>query len=69
MPLARGDALYCIPPDFCIGTLMGKESELGAEPGWTVEEFLDWLTLHPDAVTREGMTRERVLEICLKDNS
>lgn len=63
---SAGDALYSIPPDFCIDTLMGKVSELGAEPGWTVEEFLDWLTLHPDAVTREGMTRERVLEICLK---
>ncbi len=63
---SAGDALYSIPPDFCIDTLMGKASELGAEPGWTVEEFLDWLTLHPDAVTQEGMTRERVLEICLK---
>ncbi len=62
---ARGDALYCIPPDFCIGTLMGKESELGAEPGWTVEEFLDWLARHPDAVTQEGLTKEKVLDFCL----
>lgn len=62
---ARGDALYSIPPDFYICTLMGKESELGAEPGWTVEEFLDWLSQHPDAVTQEGMSRENVLDFCL----
>lgn len=62
---SRGDAIYSIPPAFGIDTLMGKESELGAEPGWTVEEFLDWLTQHPDAVTKEGMTRENVLDFCL----
>lgn len=62
---ARGDALYSLPSTFCIDVLMGKESELGAEPGWTVEEFLDWLKDHPDAVTKEGMTKENVLDFCL----
>lgn len=62
---ARGDALYSLPASFCIDVLMGKESELGAEPGWTVGEFLDWLQEHPDAVTREGMTKENVLDFCL----
>lgn len=62
---ARGDALYSIPPVFGISTLMGKESELGAEPGWTVEEFLDWLSQHPDAVTQEGMSKENILDFCL----
>lgn len=63
---SRGDALYSIPPSFGIDTLIGKESELGAEPGWTVTEFLEWLSRHPDAVTKEGMTRENVLEFCLR---
>ncbi len=63
---SRGDALYSIPPSFGIDTLIGKESELGAEPGWTVKEFLEWLSRHPDAVTKEGMTRENVLEFCLR---
>lgn len=63
---ARGDALYSLPADFCVDVLMGKESELGAEPGWTVEEFLDWLQAHPDAVTQEGMTGENVLDFCLR---
>lgn len=62
---SRGDALYSIPPAFCIDTLMGKESELGAEPGWTVEEFLNWLSQHPDAVAQEGISKENVLEFCL----
>lgn len=62
---SRGEALYSIPPAFCIDTLMGKESELGAEPGWTVEEFLDWLSQHPDAVAQEGISKENVLEFCL----
>lgn len=62
---SRGDALYSIPPAFGIDTLIGKASELGAEPGWTVEEFLEWLSRHPDAVTKGGMSRENVLEFCL----
>lgn len=62
---SRGNALYSIPPSFGIDTLIGKESELGAEPGWTVKEFLDWLSQHPDAVTKEGISRENVLEFCL----
>lgn len=63
---SRGDALYSIPPAFGIDTLIGKESELGAEPGWTVEEFLEWLSQHPDAVTKEGMSKQNVLEFCLR---
>lgn len=62
---SRGNALYSIPPSFGIDTLIGKESELGAEPGWTVKEFLEWLSQHPDTVTKEGMSRENVLEFCL----
>ncbi len=63
---SSGNALYSIPPAFGIDTLTGKESELGAEPGWTVDEFLDWLAEHPDAVTWEGLSRENVLNLCLK---
>lgn len=63
---SSGNALYSIPPTFGIDTLTGKESELGAEPGWTVDEFLDWLAEHPDVVTWEGLSRENVLNYCLK---
>lgn len=63
---SSGNALYSIPPTFGIDTLTGKESELGAEPGWTVDEFLDWIAEHPDAVTWEGLSRENVLNLCLK---
>lgn len=63
---ARGDALYSIPPVFSVDTLMGRASDMGAEPGWTVEEFLGWLERHPDAVTKDGMTKENILEFCLK---
>lgn len=63
---ASGDALYSITPVFYVETLMGRASDLGEQPGWTVEELLDWLEQHPDAVTKEGMTRENVLDFCLR---
>ncbi len=49
--------LTCIPPSFCIITLFGKESELGGEPGWTMEEFLDYVDKHRGLTVMEGVMR------------
>jgi len=61
-----GDALYSIPVGFSINTLAGKASELGETPGWTVDEFLDWLECHPDVLSKEGLTRSNILSYCLR---
>lgn len=49
--------LICIPPQFSINTLMGKASELGDDPGWTVEEFMEYVRAHEGAEIFEGVTR------------
>ena len=49
--------LTCIPPSFCIITLFGKESELGDEPGWTMEEFFDYVDSHRGLTVMEGVMR------------
>lgn len=62
---SMGDALYSIPIDFSIDTLGGKASELGEMPGWTVDEFLDWLESHPDGLAKEGLSPGNILSYCL----
>lgn len=46
--------LVCIPPEFAIDTLMGKSSEVGGEPGWTMEEFMSCVKAHEGAEIFEG---------------
>lgn len=49
--------LTCIPPSFCVTTLFGKESELGSEPGWTMEQFLDYVDEHRGLTVMDGVMR------------
>ena len=49
------EKLTCIPPSFCVITLFGKKSELGSEPGWTMEEFLDYVDGHRGLTVMEGI--------------
>lgn len=49
--------LTCIPPSFSVITLFGKESELGSEPGWTMEQFLDYVDEHRGLTVMEGVMR------------
>lgn len=58
-------SLYSIPTSFSMDTLGGKISEMGIEPGWTIEEFLDWLEQHPDAQAEEGLPKINILTYCL----
>lgn len=60
-----GDALYSIPVSFSIMTLAGRASELGNAPGWTVDEFLDWLEEHPNVQGKEGLSQSNILAYCL----
>ena len=49
--------LTCIPPSFCVVTLFGKESELGSEPGWTMEQFLHYVDEHRGLTVMDGVMR------------
>ncbi|MDE5742406.1 MAG: extracellular solute-binding protein, partial [Oscillospiraceae bacterium] len=41
-------ALYYTVPDFTISTMVGKTSEVGAEQGWTMDEFMELVEANPD---------------------
>lgn len=43
----ENDCLYTIPIAFQIDTLLGKSSEVGEEPGWTPEEFMEYMKKQP----------------------
>lgn len=60
--------LYGMSVVFSVETLMGRKSELGDNSGWTQEEFLDWLEQHPKTKSEGGLTKETILEYCLKGN-
>lgn len=46
--------LVCIPPSFDIMAPCGLASELGTEPGWTIEEFMDYIESHRGATIYAG---------------
>ena len=46
--------LICIPASFMIDTLMGRASLLGEEPGWTIEEYLDFIQKNRGKEVAEG---------------
>ncbi len=60
--------LYQIPTDFYITGLVGKKSELGDEPGWTIEEFLDFADSKNGSSVFYEQTYETLLEMLVKNN-
>ena len=58
--------LYGMSKDFNVETLIGRVSEVGERAGWTVEEMLQWLKEHPGTKSYLGLTKEMILEYCLK---
>lgn len=50
--------LTCIPPSFYVSSLYGKESELGREAGWTLEEFMDYVDSHRGLTVMEGSMKD-----------
>lgn len=47
--------LISIPDSFTIDTLMGRASQLGEEPGWTIEEYLDIVQKNRGREVAEGL--------------
>ncbi len=60
--------LCTIPDSFTISTLIGRTSELGEEPGWTMEEMIAYADEYPEAVIFPYASRDAVLTYCLMFN-
>lgn len=60
--------LYALPRFCIVETLLCLESQADGGDGWTVDEFLSWLEENEMVKSGEGLTKEYVLEFCLKGN-
>lgn len=60
--------LYGISNSFCISTLVGKSSQHDTNAGWTVEEFLKWLSDNSKEKPVYGLSKMDIMECCLKGN-
>ncbi len=54
--------MYGLPRDFNIEVIMGKKSQMG-EPGWSFEEFFDWMEAHPDVGGYFNLYQEGIYEM------
>lgn len=60
-----GDTLCAIPLSFSVQTLAGRASEVGTEPGWTLEEMIAFAEAHPEMLILPYATKLRVLSACM----
>ena len=59
-----GGTLCTIPVSFQVSTLVGRVSELGEEPGWTMAEMMAYAEQYPEAEIFPYATKDRVLSDC-----
>ena len=58
--------LASLPTRFTVSTVVGKQSDVGTEPGWTVEDMQNLLASKPEGTQLfYGMTRDMALSYCL----
>ena len=60
-----GGTLCAIPSSFSVLTLVGRTSELGEEPGWTMADMVAYAEQYPDADIFPHATKDRVLSNCI----
>ena len=60
--------LVAIPQSFWVSTLVGKVSDLGTEPGWTLQQIMDYANSHPDAQLLANTSKERMLQTLFQYN-
>lgn len=60
------DILVAIPRSFTLSTLAGRASDLGTEPGWTLQEIMDYANAHPDQQLLAHTDKERALATLLQ---
>ncbi len=58
-----------VPSCFRIMTLMGKASNVGTEPGWTMDEVMALARKNPDSQLFQYMTKEQALQLCIQYNN
>ncbi|MCM1092119.1 MAG: extracellular solute-binding protein [Butyrivibrio sp.] len=54
--------LVAIPQSFQMSTLVGRASDLGTEPGWTLQDIMDYANAHPDAKLLPNTSKEHMLQ-------
>lgn len=58
--------LYTIPSLVYIQTLFGKSSEVGTEPGWTMDDLMELVNSRPEGTeVLNYATKDTVLQMCL----
>lgn len=57
--------LITIPDTVSIETLLGRTEMVGEEPGWTVQEIIDFANANPDADLLDYTTKEQMLEVVM----
>ncbi|MBD5511432.1 MAG: extracellular solute-binding protein [Lachnospiraceae bacterium] len=57
--------LCAIPSSFTVRTLVGRTSELGEKPGWTMADMVAYAEQYPDADIFPHATKDRVLSTCI----
>ncbi len=59
---AQGDKLYGIAPSFSVNTVLGKTSDVGKEPGWTIDDVMALLDSKPEGTELfEYSSRDSIL--------
>ncbi len=53
--------LTCIPTGFELSTLVGKSSDVGEEPGWTLEELIAYAQKHPGAELLDHSSKSTIM--------
>lgn len=58
--------LYSIPNCFYVQTVIGRTSDVGSEPGWTLDELMALLETKPEGTEiLDYATKESVMQMCL----
>ena len=55
-----------VPKYFNIATLLGKNSVVGEESGWTLDDVIALADAYPDAQLMQYVTKESALRICMQ---
>lgn len=57
--------LYCIVPGFMIYTAVGKTSDVGSEPGWTIDDVMAFMDARPEGTELfRYCTKSQALRYC-----
>lgn len=60
--------LVGIPCEIRLRTIVGGTSDLGQDPGWTLEEMISYAAAHPEQQLFNGVVRNDILQDCLVFN-